>query len=300
MDAVPPKGANGSNPIWRLVTRIAVIVSLTTAYVLVMQSNAFATGSLSSTILSIPEPGLVALPLGNYNGPVSRSNVDAVMGSTTDAAGALGQALADGDVTGYLRSWSRQPNDGDAVVIGAFAFNYAFEEDSFLNSLDTQMHTQSGIEPLAVPKIAGASGITAHTTTSSGAPLTEYEVTFEKGNTVFQVAVVSSSGDLTSADALSIADRQFANAPDTAASTATVIYRTDWTKVGILVGGVLLTIALFIVGRKRKYPVALSGYALPGTQYPVPQYPVPQMPSGPSAQPIPPEQRPKVGADQWH
>ena len=156
MDAVPPKGANGSNPMWRLVTRIAVIVSLTTAYVFVMQSSAFAAGSLSSTILSIPEPGLVALPLGNYNGPVSRSNVDAVMGSSTDATGALGQSLADGDVTGYLRSWARQPNDGDAVVIGAFAFNFAVEENSFLESLDTQMHSQPGNEPLAVPDISGA------------------------------------------------------------------------------------------------------------------------------------------------
>ena len=106
-------------------------------------------------------------------------------------------------------------------------------------------------------------------------------------------------------DALSIADRQFANAPDIPASTATEIYRTDWTKVGILVGGALLTIALFIVGRKRKYPAALSGYALPGSQYPGAQYPgastaaYPQRPSGPAAQPIPPEQRPKVGADQW-
>ena len=60
MEAVPRKDANGANAIWRLVGKIAVIVSLTTAYVFVMQSSAFASGSLSSTILSIPEPGLVA------------------------------------------------------------------------------------------------------------------------------------------------------------------------------------------------------------------------------------------------
>jgi hypothetical protein len=299
MEAVPRKDANGANAIWRLVGKIAVIVSLTTAYVFVMQSSAFASGSLSSTILSIPEPGLVALPLGAYNGPITQTNIDAVMGSSSDSTGALGKALADGDVTGYIRTWAHQPSDGQAVVIGAFEFTFASEESSFLGSLNTQMHSQSGSEALAVPGISGASGAEVHTSTASGTPLSEYEVTFQKGNLVFQVAVVSSSGGLTSADALSIADRQYASAPDTPASTATVIYRLDWTKVGVLVGGILLTIALFIVGRKRKYPAALSGFAPPGGQSGV--APVAMPPAyWPPPEPTSAEQRPKVGADQWH
>jgi hypothetical protein len=301
METAPFNAANGSNAARRVVGRLAVIVSLTFACVFVMQSNAFASGGLSSIILSIPEPGLVAVPLGTYNGPITQSNVNAVMGSSTDATSSLGHSLADGSVTGYIRSWAHQPSDGDAVVIGAFQFTFAAEEVSFLDSLDTQMHSQSGSAPLTVPGIPGVSGAEVHTS-ASGTPLAEYEVTFEKGNTVFQVAVASSSGSLTSADAISIADRQFANAPDTPASTASVVYRLDWTKVGILAGGVLLTIVLFIVGRKRKYPMALSGVPFPRDHSAGPSTvgsSEPPRVNWPPAEPISTEQQPKVGTDQW-
>jgi hypothetical protein len=57
------KVAEGSNAGWRIVRRLAVVMLLTTAYVFVMQSNAFASGGLSSVVLSDSEPGLAAVPL---------------------------------------------------------------------------------------------------------------------------------------------------------------------------------------------------------------------------------------------
>ena len=279
--------AEGSNTVWRAIgsrgaCRLAVILLLTTAYVFLMRSNAFASDGLSSVILSSSEPGLVAAPLGTYDGPITQSNVNAVMGSTTDATSALGQSLADGDVTGYIRSWDRQPSNGDAVVIAAFEFTNTSEENSFVDSLDADMRAQSGSEPLAVPRIWGASGA-ALLTSASGTPVSEYVVSFAKGDTAFQVGVASSSGDLTSADAVSVANRQFAVAPNTPAGTSGTTWQ--WSRV-VPLAGIPFCIAIILVARRRKYPTALSGLP-PRVGYPWdPSSVLPSRPSGAYAAPV--------------
>jgi len=295
--------AGGSDTVGRAIgsrgaCRLAVILLLTTAYVFLMRSNAFASDGLSSVILSSSEPGLVAAPPGTFDGPITQSNVNAVMGSTNDATSALGQSLADGGITGYIRSWDRQPSNGDAVVIAAFEFTNASEENSFVYSLDAAMRGQSGSEPLAVPGISGASGSALHTS-ASGTPLSEYVVSFAKGDTVFQVGVASSSGGLSGADAVSVAHRQFAVAPDTPAGTSGTTW--DWWRV-VPLAGIPFCIAIILVARTRKYPAALSGLPPRGGYHWDPPSVLPSRPSGAYALPVAPvstHERPNVSGDQW-
>jgi hypothetical protein len=288
-----------SNAARRLVGRMAAVGLLSTGSVLLLSSHAFATGSdLPSTILANSIPGLVPTPLGNENGPITQSNVGLVLGSDNGASSSLGQSLADGAVTAYIRSWNRQPPNGDAVVITAFEFKTAPDESSFMDDFDSQLQNDAGNTPFAVSGIPGASGAEVHTTTS-GISSSEYIVSFAKGNTAFQVVVATSSGDLTSANAVSLANQQFANAPDVPASGS----GANWHLLpGVPLVGVVLYVAIVAIGRKRKYPVALRG--LPtgnGHHWAPPAVPSPGLPAGYSspAGPVPSEQRPKVGADQW-
>jgi hypothetical protein len=203
----------GSNLGRRLFGRIAVIALLGAAPIVALQSYASAsTSSLSSIILANPLPGLVQLPLGTENGSITQSNVSLVLGSSESASSGLGQSLADGEVTAYIRTWAHQPSNGDALVITAFAFKYASDESSFMNGLDSQLGSQSaeaGNAAFAVAAIPGATGAEVHTS-SSGVPLSEYVVSFVKGNTAFQEVVATTSGDLTAADAIEVANQQYA------------------------------------------------------------------------------------------
>jgi len=290
--------AERPNARWRFVVRLAVAMFLTIVGVVLLQSSAFASSGLSSVILTNSEPGLVAVPLGAYNGPITQSSVAKVMGSIDGPTSWLGQSLAAGTVTAYVRSWVHQPTNGDIVIIVGFQFTNGSDESSFVNGLNDAMRSQSGSEPLAVAGIPDASGSAVHTSTS-GTPQSNYVVTFAKGNTVFQLVVSSSLGDLTSADALSLANQQFANAPNVPAGALGT--HTDWWRITPLVG-IALCIAIILIARKRKYPLALRGFA-PGNGYNwAPPVAAPSGPWGPNPSPPTPlssDQRPKVSSDQW-
>jgi hypothetical protein len=298
MEDSPLDVAPRLNPVGRVVRRLALVAAATTSCVLLLQTTATASDGLSSVVLSNTEPGLVVSPLGPYNGSITQSNVDTVMGSTSDATSALGQALADGSVTAYIRSWGHQPPDGDGVVIIAFAFANGSEESSFAGGLAASTQRQSNNQSFAVPGISGASGAVLHTT-ASGTAISEYAVTFSKGNTVFQMVVASSSGDLTSANAVSLANQQFANAPDIPAKTS----GRTWHNLAIVPPiGILLAVVVIVIGRKRKYPTSLTGGApRVGPNWPPPPVvPTPaNMPPSPSVGTLPTEARPKVSADEW-
>jgi hypothetical protein len=287
----------------RLVGTVAVAGLLSTAPLFLLQSNAFASGSsLSSTILANPVPGLVALPLGAENGPITQSNVGLVEGNDKSGVSALDQALADGTVTAFIRSWGHQPTNGDALVITAFQFKNASDETSFVNGFNSQTRSQSGQAgnaQFAVAGIPGASGVDVHTA-QSGTALSEYIVSFTKGNTAFEEFMVTSSGDLTTADAVSVADQQFANAPDIPASGSGI----NWHAApGITLVIVLLSVAIFVIGRRRKYPEALRGLPPLGVNNWAPL--AVAAPSGPWASyaspvaPVSNEEHPKVSVDQW-
>jgi len=224
--------------------------------------------------------------------------VDLVEGNDKSGSSALDQALADGTVTAYIRSWSHQPSNGEAVVITAFQFENAPDESSFVNGFNNQLQSQSSPQ-FAVTGIPGASGYEVHTT-QSGIALTEYIVSFTKGNTAFQEFMATSSGDLTTANAISVADQQFAVAPDIPASNS----GTNWHLLpGVPLVGLLVCVAIVVIGRRRKYPEALRGLPPQGGNFWAP--PAGAAPSGPWASysspagSVPSEQQPKVSADQW-
>ena len=294
-----------SNAAKRLVGRVAVVVLVSTASVVLLQANAFASvgDGLSSTILANPVLGLVPLPPGTANGPITQSNVGVIEGNNKSASSALDQALADGTVTAYIRSWSHQPSNGDADVITAFQFKNASDETSFVNGFNSQLQSQSsqaGNAQFSVAGIPGASGIEVHTA-QSGIALTEYIVSFTKGNTAFQEFMATSSGDLTTADAVSVADLQFANAPDIPASGSGISWRFE---PGITLVVVFLSVAIVVIGRQRKYPEALRGLpSRSGNKWtPTPAVAAPSGPWASYSSPVAPvsnEQHPKVGVDQW-
>jgi hypothetical protein len=283
--------------------RIALVGLVAAASLFLVTGRASAAESadapLSTTILSIPEPGFVAVPLGDGNGPITQSNVGQIL-SDDPTASEFGKSLADGDITAYLRSWSHQPNNGDAIIIFGYQFTYAGDEGAFMGGLNGQLRRESGGALFDVADIPGAVGAEAHTTTASNVPITEYVVSFTKGNEAFQVVVATTSGDLTNTDAASVAHEQFASAPDVPAKGG---HRTVWHRIGgaPLIGlGVIIVILL--LSRLRKYPVALRGQLpLRGQNH----NPPPASPSGSLWSPSPTTEetstgdRPKVGAEQW-
>jgi hypothetical protein len=283
----------------RLVGQMAVAGLLCVASILLMQSGALASGGLSSTILSIPAPGFVAAPLGTANGPMTPSNVAQVLGSNEGPSSALGQSLADGTITAYIRSWDHQPINGDAIVIAGFQFTTASDETSFANGLATQMRSQAGSASFPVTDIPGASGAAVHTSTSNGTPLAEFIVSFAKGNTVFQVVIATTSGDLTSGNAASVASEQFADAPDTPLAGPGFHWRLSRI---VPLCGIPFCIVIILLGRRRKYPPALRAYPYRGGHDASFTALVPSGPGGISSSPVGPvstEERPKVGAERW-
>jgi len=287
----------------RLIGRAAIVGLLSAGPVFLLQENALASGpgGLSSTILAVSVPGLVQTPLGTENGPITQSNIGLVLGSNVGASSALGQSLGNGSVSAYIRSWNHQPSDGDAAVITAYQFKYASDETSFVDGLDSELRSQAGQagnESFAVTGIPRASSAETHTSVSGG-PLTEYVEAFAKGNTAFQVVIATSSGDLTSADAVSVANQQFAIAPDIPASGS----GTNWHLLRVVpLVGLVLCIAIVVIGRKRKYPPALRGLPPRGGQNWGPPRVAPSGTWGTYSSPVgsvPSEQQPKVSVDQW-
>ncbi len=165
---------------------------------------------LSSIVLSETLPGFVLSAPGPKNGPVDQSNLN-LFGGAGDVSATLAQDLADGDASGEYRFWVHQPLNGDGVVISAFQFRSAKEGEEFLGDIDAGYRLVSdGTFPVLVP--VGASGYTARVS-ASGFPSTAYIVTFAKGGIAFEVQVITASGDLTDADAVSLATKQAADAP---------------------------------------------------------------------------------------
>ena len=167
-------------------------------------------------------------------------------------------------------------------------FKYAADETSFVNGMSSWLGSQAsqaGNATIAVTGIPGASGAELHTT-SSGIPLSEYFVPFAKGNTAFLEVIATESGDLTSATAISVANQQFASAPDIPASGS----ETNWHLLpGVPVVGAVLCVVIFVIGRKRVFrglgglpsgggnwapTAAPAGPSGPWASYPPPAVPV--------------------------
>lgn len=210
------------------------------------ESAASGASNLSSVVLSQSLPSLVVSPPGIRNGPITESNLNLVTGESSGAAETqFAQLLASGNVNGYIRVWGHQPANGDAVVISAFQFQDPTQAASLVSGENGSLAQQTGVSPLATPNVPGATGYLVHTSVS-GSPITEYVVVFEKGSTDIQLAVLTESGDVTTADVTALASQQWANIPTL----------TDWTPIVrliSLVGVLLLSLSIVLVARKRRY-----------------------------------------------
>ena len=237
---------------------------LTSAALLGAQSVAAAMTSLSSVVLSQTLPGMVAAPPGVRNGPINESNIGLVTGgSSSFEATQFGQLLASGNVNGYVRSWVHEPVNGDAVVICAFQFLDPGQAASFVSGAVPQ---QDGATSFAVPNVPGAQGYELHTSTS-GVPVTEDAVAFDKSGTDILVVTVTESGDINSSDAASLASQQWADIPTP----------TNWDPVIrsiVGLGGILLSLAIILLARRRRYPAALTAQSPLGPRVTVRGQPV--------------------------
>ena len=291
--------AGGDDRAARIFGRLAIVVLIAAASALSVTTNAFAADTLSSVVLSQTEPGLTAAPSGPFNGPLTSSNLAQVTGNSGQGESDFAQLLTSGDLTAYVRVWGHQPADGDAVVITAFQFAHAADESAFASSLDSTTESRPGATAFAVPAIPGAIGSATHVSTS-GTTLTEYAIFFQKGGIVFELQMATSSGDLTSANAVTLADQQFANAPATPAPSGGT--NLSGLRVVLACVGLVLTVTTIVIGRTRKYPLALTGF---GAGLGINGTPPAFAPPGPWGSPSPQtansatQEPPKVGVGQW-
>jgi hypothetical protein len=232
------------------------MTALAVAALLTMPSVASAAGNLSSVVLSDTFPGLVAAPTGVRNGPITQSNLSVVTGGNNSAAEQqFAQLLASGNVSGYVRLWSHQPPNGDAVVITALQFPDSLSATEFVNGQSSTV--PQGATPIDVSSIQGATGFTVQTS-DSGVPLSEHIVIFAKDRTAILMVVVTKSGDLTAQDTASLAGQQWAN----------VTTPTNWTPVirlALVIGGIVVPIVFVLLVRRRRYPAVFTSRPLPAT-----------------------------------
>jgi hypothetical protein len=252
--------------------------------------------SLSTVVLSASLPGFVANPTGPTNGPINQSNLK-YFGTTAADRSEIASQIADGNMRGYIRTWVREPLNGDVVIITAIWFDQPAQLGAFIEGATAGAQQQGGVA-FAVPGISGASGYSLSTTSTP-----EFIVTFRKGNTAFEVAAVSGGHDLTSADAISVAARQAADisgaarAPRAPAPGSGSV--TDDAGEGV--GGVLVT-ALLVIGviavlRRRRSRRASVSHEPPEKATEISQV---TSATSPFPVPTPPVHTPPLQEPGWH
>jgi hypothetical protein len=165
--------------------------------------------SLAKIVLSKTLWGLVATPPGITNGPFTASDLSQVL---TDFPGerTLAGELATGQATGYVRTWANRPADGDSVFIVALRFQNSLEASTFLSVAGTDGRSME-LDEFLVPAVPGAQAFELQASQShTGSP--EYLVYFSTGQVFFLVGVVNGLGDLSTADAATLATNQASNA----------------------------------------------------------------------------------------
>lgn len=193
--------------------------------VLVLQpSTALASGNLSSIVLMTTLPGFVASPPGTDNGPLTATSISALFATLTSAQRTeMDQAVSSGELSGYTRIWRSEPLEGDGLVELAFQSQSQYEISTLLGGFDKGAATQvasGGGSTFEVPGVADASGYYLDLTSDTPA-VREYIVAFAKGDTAFLLTLVTSKYDLTSTNAITLAQRQWALAPGSAVAPQT-------------------------------------------------------------------------------
>jgi hypothetical protein len=195
------------------------------------QRAASADGGLSSTVLSSTLPGLVLAPPGAGNGPVTGASLEQ-LGVASATASTVQGDVNDGALSGYFRTWSRQPTNGDEIAVGAFRFRSQLAADAFVAGANNDVKVQRGVVQDNVASVPGASLYSEPMMTAGSTQL----AFFTQGPYAFLITVRSPSGDLTLQDAVTLADRQAARVSAAAAGFSASTSGSRLFRVGEVVG----------------------------------------------------------------
>jgi hypothetical protein len=253
----------GSRLRCRAIILISILMLVSVASLVAPLEATAAPRGLSAVVLSNSLPGFVASPPGSSNGPINQSNVQ----NFGAASGEASRLLADGEMTGYLRLWTPQPPDGDGVLITAMQFSDA---DTLSSVMTGERATALGTGSYRA-SVAGVPGASGFTLQASGR--TEFGVFWAHGDVFFQVAVVTAAGDLTFADAASLAARQNAvSVPGGTTATASTAgaYQLGELAVPVLIVIVVVGLVMLPVQRrKRRMAMGFQATSNPSTGGPV-------------------------------
>ena len=186
-----------------------VIVGIPVAPAL-SQSSAFASSTgLSTTILSRTLYGLVQVPHGSANGPLTLPDFRRL------PVYFPGERTLEGEIatgaTGYVRTWVNKPADGDGAFILALKFKKKAQASGF-DSVDQATMRSNELNKFLVPGVLGATGFEL-LPSQSALMRTEYVVDFSKGSIFFCVVLLDGLGDISSFDAATLAKKQAAHVP---------------------------------------------------------------------------------------
>jgi MYXO-CTERM domain-containing protein len=232
---------------------IATVVA--TLPLALLSSSAFASGGLSSIILTRGLPGFVASSQGADNGPIDAANVDSVFSGDTAAQQTLVlQQLANGNLVGYIRVWHSASVGGDGLIVTAFQTPTSYSISTLLggfeNAAAEQVSNLKG-STFSVPGVPDASGYNTYAS-NNNPPFREFTIGFAKGNTAFVIDLVSATNDLTVADAIALAQRQWADAPGIAVAPQTPPSVAQDLLIGVIAALVVAMAGALWVRRRRR------------------------------------------------
>lgn len=197
-----------------------------------------------------------------------------ILNSICQPGNAFNQAIANGDVSAYLRSWFNRPPNGAFVQVIAAQFSSPADVSFALAGADHEV-TGPHFGHFPVTEIPHAIGFTFLTDSQAGV-FDELAVQFAKGSVLFEVAVgqvtnAANSGapQLSEGDAIQIARQQATRAPGPVIGPTNPSAGTNTTgayQLGEFVGVCVLVLAVaspvMILLRRRNRRQAAAAAAL--------------------------------------
>jgi hypothetical protein len=204
----------------RLLGRACLIaVSVATLVVALQPPPAFASGSLSTIVVTKTFPGFVLSTPGTDNGPLTAASVSSLFANESKVQQAqFVQLLNSGQLSGYARIWRSQPLVGSAVVLFAFHTDSNYSLSTLLGGLEKGIAAQVVLNhgsTFGVPGVADSKGYSVNVS-ENGTAVREFAVAFAKGNDAFLITLATTNYSLTKANAVTLAQRQWAQTPGAA------------------------------------------------------------------------------------
>jgi hypothetical protein len=231
-------------------------------------SAASRTGSTPETII-LPSTlsNMQLSPAGVDNGPLTPLVLSQYIPNGTSSAASADQALADGQVSGYVRHWSVGDPVRNQINVLLFKFTDNTDAQEFVTALDSGLNTDAiNLYPLS--HVSGGRIGTA-TRSNRNTSYVEHFVTFAKGPYAVSITTATSDRTLTASVISSLAIRQAGRIPASAGSSmidSSIIGPFNAWKFGQIVFYVLLGVfvggLVIIVVQRRQSRKARDHHAL--------------------------------------